>query len=103
MPAYVPNKSDELDVEVANVVNGFPHGLTFERVDPIRKGTVAKASAPGSGEEVRGQYAISNLLSRKVVTCRLVLVQRGEDAGGRKVMVRVGGGTCAFTVISSRK
>jgi hypothetical protein len=26
-PTYIPTKTDELDVEVANVVNGMPHGF----------------------------------------------------------------------------
>lgn len=79
-------------MEVAKVVNGFPHSLTFERTDPARKGLVVKSNGPG-GEEVKGQYAISNLLSRKVVTCRLVtLGASGDKAGKKKVMCRVGGG-----------
>lgn len=82
---YVPVRTDELDVEVANVINGMAHGFTFERVDPPRK-TPAKA-----GEEIKAQYAVSNALGRKLITCRLVTVTRG-GAQSKKVMCRVGGG-----------
>jgi hypothetical protein len=57
----------------------------FERVDPPRKGPARP------GEEVKAQYAISNVLGRKVITCRLVTVTRG-GAQNKKVMCRVGGG-----------
>lgn len=57
----------------------------FERVDPPRK-VPAKA-----GEEQKAQYAISNALGRKVITCRLVTVSRGA-VETKKVMCRVGGG-----------
>ncbi|KAG8848058.1 putative zinc transporter msc2, partial [Serendipita sp. 405] len=82
---YVPAKTDELDVEVAKIVNGMAHGFLFERVDPPRK---APARA---GEEIKAQYAISNALNRKVITCRLVIISRGGTEN-KKVMCRVGGG-----------
>ncbi|KAG8838480.1 hypothetical protein FRC18_004440 [Serendipita sp. 400] len=82
---YVPAKTDELDVEVAKIVNGMAHGFLFERVDPPRK-TPARA-----GEEIKAQYAISNALNRKVITCRLVIISRGGTEN-KKVMCRVGGG-----------
>ena len=89
-PVYVPIKWDELDMEVAKVVNGMPHGFTFERLDPPTRRPAA--NAPKS-EEIRGQYAVSNALSRKVITCRLTNVGRGENVS-KKIMCRVGGGTC---------
>ena len=89
-PVYVPIKWDELDMEVAKVVNGMPHGFKFERLDPPTRRPAANAPKP---EEIRGQYAVSNALSRKVITCRLTNVGRGENIS-RKIMCRVGGGTC---------
>ena len=85
---YVPIKWDELDMEVSKVVNGMSHGFNFERLDPPARKPAAKTPKP---EEVRGQYAVSNALSRKVITCRLTTVGRGENIH-RKVMCRVGGG-----------
>ncbi|KAG8831766.1 hypothetical protein FRC17_002600 [Serendipita sp. 399] len=82
---YVSVKTDELDVEVGKVVNGMAHGFLFERVDPPRK-TPARP-----GEEIKAQYAISNALGRKVITCRLVTLTRGGTEN-KKVMCRVGGG-----------
>lgn len=82
---YVPVKTDELDVEVANVVNGMAHGFLFERVDPPRKGPARP------GEEIKAQYAISNVLGRKVISCRLVTITR-SGTQSKKVMCRVGGG-----------
>lgn len=90
---YIPgNNSDPLDVEVAAIVNSIAHGLLVERVDPhLRKGQI-----PKEGEEIKAQYAFSNTLSRKVVTCRLTTLTRSGKTGGeattKKVMCRVGGG-----------
>ncbi|KAL0953791.1 hypothetical protein HGRIS_004975 [Hohenbuehelia grisea] len=86
------NSRDPLDVEVASIVNSIPHGLLVERVDPPLRG------APREGEEVKAQYAFSNALSRKVVTCKLTTLTRTSRAGAtgdaviKKVMCRVGGG-----------
>ncbi|KAG1881106.1 hypothetical protein F4604DRAFT_1746485 [Suillus subluteus] len=83
-----PDK-DPLDVEVAAIVNAIPHGLLIERVDPPLK------APPKEGEEIRASYAISNSLSRKVVTCKLTTLTRSGARGGgmsKKVMCRVGGG-----------
>ncbi|KAJ3799310.1 hypothetical protein GGU11DRAFT_679726 [Lentinula aff. detonsa] len=87
---YVPgNNKDPLDIEVAFVVNSIAHGLSVERVDPpLRR-------APGENEEVKAQYAFSNALSRKVVTCKLTTLTRSGKSGmmtTKKVMCRVGGG-----------
>lgn len=91
---YVPASSkDPLDIEVAHVVNSTPHGLLVERVDPPLR------TAPKGGEEVRAQYAVSNALARKVITCRLTTLTRPSAKGSgqsptttKKVMCRVGGG-----------
>jgi hypothetical protein len=88
---YVPtNPKDPLDMEVAAIVNSIPHGLLIERVDPpLRK-------APAEGEEVRAQYAFSNQLGKKVITCKLTTLTRVNKGSGpdvtKKVMCRVGGG-----------
>ncbi|KAJ7116058.1 hypothetical protein C8R44DRAFT_628384 [Mycena epipterygia] len=87
---YVPgNARDPLDTEVAFVVNSIAHGLLVERVDPPLK------KIPKEGEEVKAQYAFSNALSRKVITCRLTTLTRPGKADimvTKKVMCRVGGG-----------
>lgn len=88
---YVSNEVDPLDVEVANIVNNMPHGLLVERVDPPLK----KSRVPKDGEEVKAQYAFSNSLSKKTVTCKLTTLTRSGKAGDvttKKVMCRVGGG-----------
>ena len=86
------NTADPLDVEIANVVNSIVHGLLVERVDPpLRKNQI-----PKEGEEIKAQYAFTNSLSKKVVTCRLTTQSRssktGESTTNKKVMCRVGGG-----------
>lgn len=89
---YIPgNPKDPLDTEVALIANSIAHGLLVERVDPPLK------TIPKSGEEIKAQYAFSNALSRKVVTCKLTTLTRGGKAGSadlitKKVMCRVGGG-----------
>ncbi|ESK85166.1 hypothetical protein Moror_3566 [Moniliophthora roreri MCA 2997] len=94
MHEYVPgNMNDPLDVEVALVVNSIAHGLLIERVDPPLK------KVPKDNEEIKAQYAFSNALSRKVVTCKLTTLTRsgkgassGTTTTTKKVMCRVGGG-----------
>ena len=91
---YVPTSSkDPLDLEVARVVNSIPHTLLIERVDASLR------TAPKEGAEVRGQYAVSSPLSRKVITCKLTTLTRlsargsgQEPTTNKKVMCRVGGG-----------
>ncbi|KAI0325894.1 hypothetical protein GY45DRAFT_1329634 [Cubamyces sp. BRFM 1775] len=85
---YTPaNPRDPLDAEVAVIVNSIPHGLLVERVDPPLR------SIPKEGEEIRAQYAFSNMLGRKVVTCKLTTMTRSGGKGtSKKVMCRVGGG-----------
>ncbi|CDO69635.1 hypothetical protein BN946_scf184851.g23 [Trametes cinnabarina] len=84
---YTPASSkDPLDVEVAAIVNSLPHGLLVERLDPPLK------HPPKEGEEIRAQYAFSNMLGRKVVTCKLATMNRSGGKGrSKKVMCRVGG------------
>ncbi|KAJ7623178.1 hypothetical protein FB45DRAFT_97756 [Roridomyces roridus] len=87
---YVPgNPNDPLDSEVAFIVNSISHGLLVERIDPPLK------KIPKEGEEIKAQYAFSNALSRKVITCRLSTLTRSGKADmmvTKKVMCRVGGG-----------
>ncbi|KAF9048301.1 hypothetical protein BDZ89DRAFT_1057875 [Hymenopellis radicata] len=87
---YTPsNAKDPLDVEVGVVVNSLAHGLLVERVDPPLK------KLPKEGEEIKAQYAFSNQISKKVVTCRLTTMTRlgkGTTDTTKKVMCRVGGG-----------
>ncbi|KAI9451687.1 hypothetical protein BJY52DRAFT_1351560, partial [Lactarius psammicola] len=89
---YKPgNPRDPLDAEVAAIVNSIAHGLLIERVDPPLR------MIPRDGEEIRAQYAFSNSLARKTVTCRLTTLSRAGAKGEpstatKKVMVRVGGG-----------
>ncbi|PIL25147.1 hypothetical protein GSI_13036 [Ganoderma sinense ZZ0214-1] len=84
---YAPgNHRDPLDTEVATIVNSIPHSMIVERVDqPLRQ-------VPKEGEEVRAQYAFSNQLGRKVVTCKLTTMARAGKGTTKKVMCRVGGG-----------
>ncbi|KAI0040744.1 hypothetical protein FA95DRAFT_825446 [Auriscalpium vulgare] len=89
---YTPgNPRDPLDAEVAAIVNSIAHGLLIERIDPPLR------AIPREGEEIRAQYAFSNALARKIVTCRLTTQSRAGAKGeastaSKKVMVRVGGG-----------
>ncbi|EMD38935.1 hypothetical protein CERSUDRAFT_112643 [Gelatoporia subvermispora B] len=87
---YVAHPKDPLDAEVAAIVNSISHGLLVERIDPPLRGS------PRENEEIRAQYAFSNAIARKVVTCKLTTLARssakGRDGVTKKVMVRVGGG-----------
>jgi hypothetical protein len=89
---YTPgNPRDPLDAEVAAIVNSIAHGLLIERIDPPLK------TIPREGQEIRAQYAFSNSLAKKIVTCRLTTLSRAGAKGesstaSKKVMVRVGGG-----------
>lgn len=95
---YTPgNPRDPLDTEVAAIVNSIAHGLLIERVDPPLR------AIPREGEEVRAQYAFSNSLAKKTVTCRLTTLSRAGAKGEpstatKKVMVRVGGGKQAIGI-----
>ena len=88
---YAPgNHRDPLDMEVATIVNSIPHSMVVERVDPPLR------QAPKEGEEVRAQYAFSNQLGRKVITCKLTTMTRTGKGTTKKVMCRVGGGASPF-------
>lgn len=90
------NPKDPLDVEIAAVVNSIPHGLLVERVDPPLP---ARAAPPKEGEEIKAQYAFSNQLARKVLTCRLLTFARGgTGVKSKKVMCRVGGGQYLYSI-----
>ena len=65
-------------MEVANIVNSVPHSLIVERVDPPLR------TIPKEGEEVRAQYAFSNQLGRKVVTCKLTTMTRSGKGTTKK-------------------
>lgn len=101
MHQYAPtNPKDPLEAEVAAVVNSIAHGLMIERVDPPLR------TMPRDGEEIKAQYAFSNSLSRKIVTCRLTTLTRtgsrtNGDATTKKVMCRVGGGKINASASSS--
>ena len=68
------------------IVNSIPHSMIVERVDPPLR------QIPKEGEEIRAQYAFSNQLGRKVVTCKLTTMTRSGRGATKKVMCRVGGG-----------
>ena len=83
---YIPaSDHDPLDLEVARVVNSVPHGMLLERLDPVLR------SAPGPGEEVKAQYAVSNSLGRRTMIFRLQTIHKATGET-RRVMCRVGGG-----------
>jgi hypothetical protein len=90
---YVPgNQKDPLDLEVAAIVNSMAHGFSVERVDPHWR------RLPPLSEDLKAQYSFTNALGKKVLTCKLLVIQRAAPktlAGHvqtRKVMCRVGGG-----------
>ena len=76
-----------LDAEVATIVNSIAHGLLIERVDPPLK------TVPREGEEIRAQYAFSNSLARKVVTCRLTTLTRASRTGASSRSAAISAGT----------
>lgn len=89
---YVPNPIDPLDMAVAHVVNSLPLGLDYSRIDPPL--TLSQVS---QCEILSARYAFS--LSRvagmneKAVFCKLVdRLGPRVPKGGKKVLVRVGGG-----------
>ncbi|KAG9090483.1 hypothetical protein FRC06_001035 [Ceratobasidium sp. 370] len=100
--AYSPNPKDALDVELARVVNSMVHGYHILRVTPIVSGQ--------QGPESSAQYAFTNAMGRKVLTCKLVVVEksapRGSLDGGtqqtRRVICRVGGGWESLSAFLAR-
>lgn len=92
----VSNPKDPLDVELGSIVNSMPHGLLVERVDPPLRG------APTAGAELKAQYAFTNAVARKVVTCKLTTMTRSGPKGQsttKKIMVRVGGGESTRLIV----
>lgn len=90
---YVPgNPKDPLDAQIAAVANSVVHGFLVERVDPHWR------RPPPPGEEIKAQYAFSNAYGRKILACKLLVIQRAAPktlAGHvqtKKVMCRIGGG-----------
>ncbi|KAG9119997.1 hypothetical protein FRC07_004689, partial [Ceratobasidium sp. 392] len=100
--AYSPNAKDALDVELARVVNSLVHGYHIARVTPIASGQ--------QGPESSAQYAFTNAMGRKVLTCKLVIVEksapRGSLDGGTqqtsRVICRVGGGWESLSAFLAR-
>ncbi|CAG8646470.1 1243_t:CDS:2, partial [Scutellospora calospora] len=68
---YIPLKNDQLDIEVAKIVNSLPLNVKVER-------------APGGG----GKYYFGR--EKKVFSCKLV---NYASSNRNKVIVRVGGGS----------
>ncbi|KAH7335586.1 hypothetical protein B0J17DRAFT_81112 [Rhizoctonia solani] len=91
---YVPNPKDALDVELARVANSLAHPYFIERVSEFVKGA--------QGPDSSAQYSFTLPTSRKVMVCKLVIVEKsagrgsidGASTGGqqRRVICRVGGG-----------
>ncbi|KAG8721132.1 hypothetical protein FRC09_008394 [Ceratobasidium sp. 395] len=100
--AYSPNPKDALDVELARVVNSMVHGYYIDRVTPIVGGQ--------QGPESSAQYGFANAMGRKVLTCKLVVVEksapRGSLDGGTqqtsRVICRVGGGWESLSAFLAR-
>ncbi|KAF8596738.1 hypothetical protein BDV93DRAFT_527855 [Ceratobasidium sp. AG-I] len=100
---YVPNPKDALDVELARVANSLVHGFHIARVTPIVPGV-------GQGPESSAQYAFTNALGKKVLACKLVVVEKSAPRGSvdgavqqqRRVICRVGGGWESLTAFLER-
>ncbi|CAE6412357.1 hypothetical protein RSOLAG1IB_07672 [Rhizoctonia solani AG-1 IB] len=101
---YVPNSKDALDVEVARVANSLAHPYLIERVSDFAKGT--------QGPDASAQYSFTLPTSRKVMVCKLVIVEKsagrasldGTGVGGqqRRVICRVGGGWESLSAFLAR-
>ncbi|KAJ1306522.1 hypothetical protein OPQ81_007523 [Rhizoctonia solani] len=101
---YVPNPKDALDVEVARVANSLAHPYLIERVSEFVKGA--------QGPDASAQYSFTLPTSRKVMVCKLVIVEKstgrssidGIGAGGqqRRVICRVGGGWESLSAFLAR-
>ncbi|CAE6413910.1 unnamed protein product [Rhizoctonia solani] len=101
---YVPNPKDPLDVEVARVANSLAHPYLIERVSEFVKGT--------QGPDASAQYSFTLPTSRKVMICKLVIVEKsagrssldGAGMGGqqRRVICRVGGGWESLSAFLAR-
>lgn len=86
---FVPNKLDELDMELAHILETIPNDITVERIDPpLRRGQLHTG-------EWTSQYAFTSGRSgRKIYPCRLLVLNKpgsAADGKSRKVMVKIGG------------
>ncbi|KAF8705336.1 Peptidase C14, partial [Rhizoctonia solani] len=101
---YVPNPKDALDVEVARVANSLVHPYFIERVSDFVKGA--------QGPDASAQYSFTLPTSRKVMVCKLVIVEKsagrssldGTGVAGqqRRVICRVGGGWESLSAFLAR-
>ncbi|CAE6500177.1 unnamed protein product [Rhizoctonia solani] len=101
---YVPNPKDALDVELARVANSLAHPYFIERISEFVKGA--------QGPDATAQYSFTLPTSRKVMVCKLVVVEKsagrssidGVGAGGqqRRVICRVGGGWESLSAFLAR-
>jgi hypothetical protein len=95
--AFEPNPLDELDKELARVLESFSTDVSVERVDPpLRKGQLHVG-------EWKAQYAFTIYNGRKVHSCRLLELTRSGGNNGnktRKVMIRNKGGQRRFSLPS---
>lgn len=89
---YIPHPKDPLDVELAKVANSIVHGFHIARVTPVVPGIA-------QGPEASAQYAFTNPVGRKVLACKLVVVEKSAPRGSldgvqqqKRVICRVGGG-----------
>lgn len=87
--AFVPNPLDELDKEVARILESLHIDVQVERMDPpLRKGQLHEG-------EWKAQYALVAWGERKVHACRLLELTRSgssHESMTRKVMIRDKGG-----------
>ncbi|KDN43222.1 hypothetical protein RSAG8_06189, partial [Rhizoctonia solani AG-8 WAC10335] len=101
---YAPNPKDPLDVEVARVANSLAHPYFIERVSEFARGS--------QGPDASAQYSFTLPTSRKLMVCKLVIVEKsagrssidGASAGGqqRRVICRVGGGWESLSAFLAR-
>ena len=86
MYEYTPvDLKDPLDVEVANVLNSLGHRFKVERSEaPLRR--------PSPGEEIQAKYNFSTASGTKIVSLKLMMMNRRGSPGSVKVVCRVGGG-----------
>lgn len=87
--AFIPNKLDELDMELARLLDTIPNDIKIEKLGaPLQKGHFHV----GNWE---ARYAMTaGRTGRREHMCRLVLLDKpgtAEDGKTRKIMIRVGG------------
>lgn len=93
--AFIPNRLDELDKELARVLESIPTDVQVERMDPpLKKGQLHEG-------EWKAQYALTSWGERRVLSCRLLELTRSGSSlenKTRKVMVRDKGGKSRLTI-----